>query len=281
MSAIIKLSRTWKIPVDRKVYRGLGGMLLPHNFWGEDAFGCRGGVELGIMSTTTTRDVAIQYSGTEKGRPTVFEIEVGQVDRGAPLRWVSQYPGEDKIVMPPLSNLEVVGSARMEDTHKGIVMVIPLRINVNLKSLTMDELQGRRKLLHISMMQNLLAEAHRDLDEIDKEAEAAEESDKTRIKLKTVAKMMKGTQAQAFEAWRLRSLEFKHDVRKKLTLQEVFAEKDKMVLEFKELVSEMCCKDGEWFNDDSHYKVRGLRWCHDDAQGCLGRSLDPNLKHNP
>jgi len=64
------------------------------------------------------------------------------VDRGAPLSWVSQYPGEDEIVMPPLSNLEVVGDARMEDTRKGIVMVIPLRINVNLKSLTMDELQA-------------------------------------------------------------------------------------------------------------------------------------------
>ena len=35
------------------------------------------------------------------------------MDRGAPLRWVSQYPGEDEIVMPPLSNLEVVGDARM------------------------------------------------------------------------------------------------------------------------------------------------------------------------
>eukprot|EP00961_Rhodomonas_salina_P234347 3167270-Rhodomonas_salina.3 len=42
------------------------------------------------MSTTIKRDVAIQYSGTEKGRPTIFEIEVGQVDRGASLSWVSQ-----------------------------------------------------------------------------------------------------------------------------------------------------------------------------------------------
>ena len=88
-------------------------MLLPQKFWREDAYGCRGGVELGIMSTTTTRGIAVQYSGAEKGRPTIFEIEVGQVDRGAPLRWVSQYPGEDEIVMPPLSNLEVVGEARV------------------------------------------------------------------------------------------------------------------------------------------------------------------------
>ena len=70
---------------------------------------------------------------------------------------------------------EVVGDARMEETDKGVIMVVPLRINVNLKSLTMDELQGRRKLLHISMMHNLLAEAHRDLADVDKEAVAAEE----------------------------------------------------------------------------------------------------------
>jgi len=78
VSAIIKLSRTWKIPYDRKVYRGLGGMLLPQKFWDEDAFGCRGGVELGIMSTTTTRDIAIMYSGTEKGRPTILKSKSGR-----------------------------------------------------------------------------------------------------------------------------------------------------------------------------------------------------------
>ncbi len=57
--------------------------------------------------------------------------------------------------MPPLSNLEVVGDARMEESAQGLIMVIPLRINVNLKSLTMDELKTRRKLLHLSMMDNL------------------------------------------------------------------------------------------------------------------------------
>ena len=268
VSAIIKLSRTWKIPYDRKVYRGLGGMLLPQEFWKEDPFGCRGGVEFGIMSTTTTREVAIQYSGVEKGRPTIFEIEVGQVDRGAPLRWVSQYPGEDEIVMPPLSNLEVVGDARMESTSKGVVMVIPLRINVNLKSLTMDELQGRRKLLHISMMQNLLAEAHRDLTDVDKEAEALEAQDKTRIKHQIVAKMLKGALSMAFATWCQNTVEHNKGVRKKLTLQEAFVEKEKMLNEFKELVSEMQNKEGEWFNDDNHYKD-AMTWSLDTKRGII------------
>jgi len=165
VSAVLKLSRIWKLPHDRKVFRGLGGMLLPDKFWNEDKYGCRGGVEFALMSTTIKRDVAIQYSGQELGRPTIFEIEVGQVDRGASLSWVSQYPMEEEIVMPPLSNLEVVGDARMEESEHGLIMVIPLRINVNLKSLTINELKERRKLLHLSMMENLLQEAQRDLTE--------------------------------------------------------------------------------------------------------------------
>ena len=40
-------------------------------------------------------------------RPTLFEIQLGQVDRGATLRWISQFPGEDEVLLPPLSNLEV------------------------------------------------------------------------------------------------------------------------------------------------------------------------------
>ena len=62
-----------------QVYRGLGGMVLPECFWKADNFGCRGGVEYALMSTTTHREVAIQYCGSEKDRPTIFEIEVGQV----------------------------------------------------------------------------------------------------------------------------------------------------------------------------------------------------------
>eukprot|EP01036_Dinobryon_divergens_P039036 gene39036-51352_t len=63
VSGIIKLSQIAELPLSRKVYRGLGGMLLPEKFWKEDEFGCRGGVELGFMSTTTNRDVAVMYSG--------------------------------------------------------------------------------------------------------------------------------------------------------------------------------------------------------------------------
>jgi hypothetical protein len=66
-------------------------------------------------------------------RPTLFEIQLGQVDRGATLRWISQFPGEDEVLLPPLSNLEVVGEPVMMMREGGAVNVCQLRVNVNLK----------------------------------------------------------------------------------------------------------------------------------------------------
>jgi len=63
-------------------------------------------------------------------RPTLFEIQLGQVDRGATLSWISQFPGEEEVLLPPLSNLEVVG----EPFTMGTVRVVKLRVNVNLKA---------------------------------------------------------------------------------------------------------------------------------------------------
>ncbi len=64
----------------RKLYRGLRGCKLPQAFWKSDEYGCRGGVEYGLLSCTTRWGVAVSYSSHEGGNlPTVFEIEVGQV----------------------------------------------------------------------------------------------------------------------------------------------------------------------------------------------------------
>ncbi len=56
----------FQVPKQRLLYRGLGGMLLPEQFWKESCVGSfRGGVEFGLMSTTTDRSIAVQYSGTK------------------------------------------------------------------------------------------------------------------------------------------------------------------------------------------------------------------------
>jgi hypothetical protein len=64
--------------------------------------------------------------------PTLFEMQLGQVDRGATLQWISQFPAEAEVLLPPLSNLEVVGEQTME-TERGLVTMCQLRVNVNLK----------------------------------------------------------------------------------------------------------------------------------------------------
>jgi len=164
VSGVIKLARVWQLPENRKVYRGVFSGNLPSSFLKADKYGCRGAVEYALMSTTTKKEVAVQYAGG--GRPTIFEIDVGQVDRGASLSWLSQYPSEEEVVMPPLSNLEVVGDIKLEASPQGLVRVVPMRLNVNAKSMVMEELQARRHLIHLSMVENLLAETKRDLTDI-------------------------------------------------------------------------------------------------------------------
>ena len=95
VSACQKLARKTKIPAGRKVFRGLGRTKLGAEWSKSDARGARSGVELGFMSTTFNRNVALEYSGAKRGTAgTILEIEVGAVDSGARLDPLSQYPGD-------------------------------------------------------------------------------------------------------------------------------------------------------------------------------------------
>jgi hypothetical protein len=70
-----------------KVYRGLGRMLLPAQFWvphGNPAW--RGGVERAFMSTTADKSVALFYAN---GRGTVIEITVGRIQIGGDVSFLS------------------------------------------------------------------------------------------------------------------------------------------------------------------------------------------------
>ena len=93
VSAIMKLSQQTKVPDGRKVSRGLGGMVLDSKWFNKDSRNTRGGVELGFLSTTTNRRTALEYSGVRKGRGIVLDIDVGAIDNGAQLDFLSQYPG--------------------------------------------------------------------------------------------------------------------------------------------------------------------------------------------
>jgi len=84
-SCIVKSSKLTKAC---KVYRGIREMALPKKFYTRNAFNVAGGVEPGFMSTTAKREVAVSYGSGQSG--IVFEMQMGMVDRGADIAWLSQ-----------------------------------------------------------------------------------------------------------------------------------------------------------------------------------------------
>ena len=54
-------------------------------------------VQYGFMSTSCKREVALKYANDGKGNRMLYEIQMGMVDRGADLRWLSQYEHEEEM----------------------------------------------------------------------------------------------------------------------------------------------------------------------------------------
>jgi hypothetical protein len=165
-SGLRKLSFVTSIPKTRKVYRGMAGYKLPSKFEHAREGGGRGGVEFAFMSTTTKLEVAVSYIPDGKALPMLFEFEVGDVDRGSSISFISQYPGEEEILISPLSYLEIVGDPWVQQTVKGAVKVYPARINCNLKSRTVEEIEARRKVDFMAMKPYLLHDLRHSLDEL-------------------------------------------------------------------------------------------------------------------
>lgn len=93
VAAVVKLG---KLQSAAKVYRGVSGGVLPEEFWNVNAQNVRGGCEYGFLSTTLDRGVAMDYASSGKAG-VVFEIQMGMIDRGANLSWLSQYPHEVRV----------------------------------------------------------------------------------------------------------------------------------------------------------------------------------------
>eukprot|EP00966_Prymnesium_polylepis_P080707 1870132-Prymnesium_polylepis.1 len=106
-SAVFKLGKLTKVG---KVYRGLSRLALPKEFFEKSEHNVSGGVEFAFTSTTTERSVALQFADPKASDPIVFEIQMGMVDRGADLSWLSQYPHEAEVLFAPLTCLDFQGS---------------------------------------------------------------------------------------------------------------------------------------------------------------------------
>ena len=82
------------------------------------------------------------------------------VDRGADVQWLSQYPFEREILLPPLTGLEVVGK-RVE----GKVLVVSVRLSVNMMSQTIEEVIAQMKRSHLQMLDTMIAQQQIELTE--------------------------------------------------------------------------------------------------------------------
>ena len=105
-SCIVKLGHLMKA---HKVYRGISGARLPREFTTRsEKSGVRGGIEFGFSSTTLDKEVALTYAGKRGLGGIVYEIQMGMIDRGADISWLSQYPHEKEILFAPLTGLEMI-----------------------------------------------------------------------------------------------------------------------------------------------------------------------------
>ena len=175
----LQASRATQLPDGLRLYRGLGGLHMPERFRRPDpATGYRAIVEFGFMSTTANREVAIQYTGVARGRPfpTLLEIRPAAVDHGADIGDFSQYPGEREYLWNPCSLLEPDGPERLEATADGLVTIIPVRMNLNVRAMTTEELVGEKRRMHCAAFGYLVEELRRELPRV-----AAEEGAEARL----------------------------------------------------------------------------------------------------
>jgi hypothetical protein len=154
-SAIIKLSKLTKAST---VYRGVHDMVLPDQFWTPNKYGVRGGIDSAFMSTTLKREEANKYARSGRTAPLIFEIQQGMIDRGADISFLSQYPFEKEILFNPLTGLEVRGS-RVE----GQLLIVEVKLSINLTSLTIEQVIGKRKKVLQDMVFGLEAEVRQAL----------------------------------------------------------------------------------------------------------------------
>ena len=149
-SAIIKCSKLTKVGL---VYRGVAGGVLPRSFWEVDTMGVRGGIESAFMSTTFDERVAKQYASRPGLPGIVFEMQMGMVDRGAELGWVSQYPHEQEVLLPPLTGVELRGT-RIE----GSVLIARVSLAINLNSQTIERVIARMQSAQSQLLHHLSAD---------------------------------------------------------------------------------------------------------------------------
>jgi len=96
------------------------------------------------------------------------------VDRGADISEFSQYPLEKEFLFVPYSFVQGEGQQRTEVVDGGgVLTVVSVRVNINLKTETVEELKEKKKRLHLASARAMVEEVRYELGEWAAGAEAA------------------------------------------------------------------------------------------------------------
>jgi ankyrin repeat protein len=137
------------------------------------------------------------------------QVRSAAVDHGADIGAFSQYPGEHEYLWNPLSLVEPLGIPLVENTTAGLVTIIPVRMNMNVKSMTVDELEDQKKAMHLSSFKFLIKELEREFKSWD---------DKILERMKTdceVENAMRGEFLSKFQQETLRQCEQVYEYQQK------------------------------------------------------------------
>jgi hypothetical protein len=159
VSAVKKLQMGSPNGQGKTVFRGLAGLDLTE-FKQSHGFS-----ESGFLSTTSNIDLALEYSGVKQMLvATVLAIALSQIDNGAEIFDFSQYPSERETLINASSFCEYLrGQDEMRMTPWGVVRVLHIKVNANLRALTREELEDRRKNVVVNMLDVVAKDVRREL----------------------------------------------------------------------------------------------------------------------
>ncbi len=169
-SALQKLARCTRIPNGTPLYRGLGGqgkftLELPPGFDSCDSNSCSGYTDYGFQSWTTDVRTALQYSGVYQSKPgaCMLQMQSSSIDRGADIAEFSQFPGESEFTFVPCSFVQRSGNTKAHlvsiGDQFGYLSIVPVRVNVNLKIETLEDLLQKKKTTHLTSFRMLCEES--------------------------------------------------------------------------------------------------------------------------
>ena len=149
-SLVIKLSKLTKAT---KVYRGISRRKLPSQLRERDGHNVRGGVEFGFMSCSIEREEALKYAKADD-TAILLEMQMGMIDRGADISWLSQYPHEAEVLWTPLTALEVTDYCVNEEG----VLVVTMRPSSNLQAKTIEQVVAKMQGSHLQLLDLLTSD---------------------------------------------------------------------------------------------------------------------------